>query len=219
MSLKSGTIVLSENSSHNILMRLGFIADQTVKPDRVVIVDNNSSDDTVKIIDDWITHNKGINALRVSTPFPNHIHAINAGINYLLSNDIDVISLMENNTYFSKNKNEKVIDTFEKHKYVVGFNNNFIDDNGDIHIRRSVGEKSVNDENCFLYNPTFCKAGIMTIKQILNVNMDQYSVYDFMLRLFRVGLIYTHPDIMDYNIKICTIPTDVKNQILESVSK
>lgn len=59
---------------------LESLAAQTLRPFRLVLVDNASTDNTVKLIQDWAANQQGITVSLISEPQPGQVHALAAGI-------------------------------------------------------------------------------------------------------------------------------------------
>ena len=113
---KSIVLICCHNGENYIFDQISSILNQTVKIDQIEIFDYNSSDNTIKIIQELRKNNKNINlkrfdyAISVSHSFFNSINIVketNKKSNYILY-------LSDQDDYWNKGKNEIVINYFNK---------------------------------------------------------------------------------------------------------
>ncbi len=111
-----------KNEEKHILSVIDSVLEQTVKPKLWIIVNDNSTDNSLKIIEKKIT---GISWIKVITKEINkeynwtgYVKVINEGINYCLINDlfnllkIDYLGILDSDTVIDPNYFEKIIQSF-----------------------------------------------------------------------------------------------------------
>lgn len=132
------------NSEKYIMQQLDSIIQQTIKVDELIIVDDYSTDNTIKILNEYIekcdlytwkflkhTVNKG------------YIESFSEGLRYANG---EIIILCDHDDIWLENKVEIILNTFEKNKYVGALATSFsqIDANGES-VKRRLRYKHANN--------------------------------------------------------------------------
>lgn len=112
------------NSEKYIIQQLESIVNQTIKVDEVIIQDDFSTDNTIKIITEFIKLNK-ITNWRIER------NNINKGYIWTFKEAIrkckgDIIILCDHDDIWLKNKNEIIINEFKKNKNILALATSFI---------------------------------------------------------------------------------------------
>lgn len=153
-------IIPAHNEEKYIHNTLASLCNQTVLPDKILVVNDNSTDNTEEIIKGYIAKNKFLNILNISSsgehiPGSKVINAFNAGLNELDEN-YDIICKFDADLIFPENYIETIISYFKKDDrigLVGGFC--FIDKNGEWTLENLTNEDHVRGalkayrKNCF----------------------------------------------------------------------
>ena len=153
-------IIPAHNEEKYIHNTLESLCNQTVLPDKILVVNDNSTDKTEEIVNSYIAKNKLINILKISSsgehiPGSKVINAFNAGLNELDGN-YDIICKFDADLIFPENYIETIIHYFKKDDQIGlagGFC--FIDKNGEWTLENLTSEDHVRGalkayrKNCF----------------------------------------------------------------------
>ena len=153
-------IIPAHNEEKYIHNTLASLCNQTVLPDKILVVNDNSTDNTEEIIKGYIAKNKFLNILNISSsgehiPGSKVINAFNAGLNELDEN-YDIICKFDADLIFPENYIKTIISYFKKDDrigLVGGFC--FIDKNGEWTLENLTNEDHVRGalkayrKNCF----------------------------------------------------------------------
>ena len=153
-------IIPAHNEEKYIHSTLASLCNQTILPDKILVVNDNSTDKTEEIIKSYIAENKFLNILNISSsgehiPGSKVINAFNAGLNELDEN-YDIICKFDADLIFPENYIETIISYFKKDDRIGlagGFC--FIDKNGEWTLENLTNEDHVRGalkayrKNCF----------------------------------------------------------------------
>lgn len=159
--MKIYIVIPAHNEARFISQTLQSLADQSHKPDKLVIVDDGSTDNTSKIVEEFTSQYSFIELVKNNTsqehaPGSKVINAFYKGY-YTLDEDYDVICKFDADLIFPKNYLERISSYFENEPMagmVGGFcsiqrKNKWIPENltGKDHIR---GALKAYSKNCFV---------------------------------------------------------------------
>ena len=113
--MKFYIIIPAHNEAEFIGRTLRSLSEQSLKPDRLVVVNDQSSDDTSKIVEDFAERFPFISLINITSseahlPGSKVINAFNQGLSQL-DNQYDVICKFDADLIFPKN----YLETIDKH--------------------------------------------------------------------------------------------------------
>jgi len=121
--MKFCIIISAFNEGNNIELVLQSFLNQTIKPNKLIIVDDNSTDDTFKIANLFSKNKKWITVLQNKSsknhlPGAKIIRAFYFGLNSIDLDEFDFIGKFDADILLPKNYFEEVLDVFSKQEKV-----------------------------------------------------------------------------------------------------
>ena len=98
--MKISTVIVSRNRANKLRRCIKSIINGTVFPDELIIIDNNSTDNTKKVVDDLIKRNKSKNIIYVLEEKIGIPCARNKG---LKESKYDIVSFTDDDCIVDKN--------------------------------------------------------------------------------------------------------------------
>lgn len=102
-------VICTYDSQGRIGELLENLAGQGRRPDRVIVVDNNSTDRTIEIVNDFAKENPGFPLKLVSEPRQGKTHALNAGVK---AAETDVIAFLDDDVLPDKGWTAAIVQAF-----------------------------------------------------------------------------------------------------------
>lgn len=115
--MKVYVIIPAHNEEKYIKYTLESLCNQTLLPDKILVVNDNSSDRTEEITNSYIAQNKFLNILNIRSsgehiPGSKVINAFNAGLN-TLDHNYDIICKFDADLIFPENYLETIVQQFK----------------------------------------------------------------------------------------------------------
>ena len=188
------------NGEKFILQQLDSIKNQTCPPDEVIICDDQSNDNTVAIINQYIEKNHLGQKWKVIVNDKN-LGYIKNFLNAISCTSGDYIFLSDQDDIFYPNKFQIMSDFFDKHPDCVLINANYeiIDENGNLHETyrtKARGKRKKTSKKLsfreWLYTssfPGFSMAITASVRErIRNINIDNCYGHDQLLGLIAISM-------------------------------
>jgi glycosyltransferase involved in cell wall biosynthesis len=121
-----GVVIPCYNSEETVFDTLNSVFNQSIPPYHVVVVNDGSSDQTARIVTEFIQ--KHPNGTLISTTNKGLSEARNLGLKHL--KDCEFISFVDSDDVWHLSKMESQIDFLEKHREIAGVTCDFIDFSG-----------------------------------------------------------------------------------------
>jgi glycosyltransferase involved in cell wall biosynthesis len=176
------------NSMKTIARTIESVLNQTYKNIEYIIIDGGSSDNTLKVIQEYEPYFEG--RLRIVSEKDNGIYdAMNKGIG--LANG-DLIGIVNSDDYYNLDSVEIMVNNMldEKHQILYGYQRNLIDDKETkicIYHHNYLDQQMITHPTCFVTKSVYSDFGLY------NCKFKSSADYEFMLRIFRGGKVSFKP--------------------------
>ena len=188
---KLGVIMSTHNGSKKVLDAIDSILEQSYKDFKIIVCDDASTDNTLKLLNEKYRNNKKITIVR-----NNQSRGLSYALNLCLEQckDCEYIARMDDDDYSYKNRLEEQILFLEKNEDIsfVGCNVDIFDGNSIVNTRKMIEFPKKTD---FLWNSPFIHPTVVFRYNALKKS-DFYRVsketlrgqdYDLFMRMYSKG--------------------------------
>lgn len=203
MDTSVSIVTVTYNSSATLSDTIQSILSQTVLPNEYIIIDGNSSDNTVELAEEYRDklENAGIRFIVVSEPDNGIYDAMNKGIDIA---SCDIVGIINSDDWYEANAIEVVKNAYEKERFELFYADlRMIRPDGSSFIKHSRNRKYATSRD-WNHPTTFITKKIY--KDFKYKNDTIHDDYDLILRLKKA------------NVKICVVNEVIANFRMNGVS-